>query len=149
MRTNFYDAELRRALLAVEAYDHIRDLGDPALLLARLAKAFPVRGSRIDWSRVQGSIERVQDDPTQQAREFIAFVDELTREKGLGGEVVYAGDSATDFALSGPLERIRDVLPKLLAIPQHHYVIGPQFAWCICLTMEGDMAFGFQPIRPA
>lgn len=107
--------------------------------------AYPASGSKIDWDRVPGSIERVEEDESLQSERFTAFFDEIVQRFRLAGDVVYVGDSATDFALAGSVECMRDALPETLAIPQHHYLIGPDSSWCLCFTMEGNMGFGFRP----
>lgn len=143
MSLNFYESELREALRVAIASNHIRELGDSSPFFAELAKAYPASGSKIDWGRVPGSIERTVEDGPNQVALSISFFDEVVAKFGLAGDVVYIGDSATDFALAGPTERMRQALPKLLEIPQHHYLIGPESLWCMSFTMEGDMGFGF------
>jgi hypothetical protein len=108
-------------------------------------RAYPTLGSKIDWSRVPNSIERFEEDTTLQVERFVSFFDEVAQKFGLAGDVVYVGDSATDFALAGAMEHMKEALPELLGIPQHHYFIGSECSWCICFTMEGDMSFGFSP----
>lgn len=145
MSGNFYEAELRKAL-RIEIESHrIRELGDSSSFFAQLAKAYPACGSKIDWGQVPGSIERVEEEEALQAEQFAKFFEEVVQRFRLSGDVVYVGDSATDFALGGSLESMREMLPELLTVPQHHYLIGPDFSWCVCFTMEGDMGFGFRP----
>ena len=144
MSGNFYEAELRKALRTEIESHRIRELGDSSPFFAQLTKAYPASGSKIDWGRVPGSIERVEEGALQ-VEQFAKFFDEVVQKFRLSGDVVYVGDSATDFALTGSLECMREVLPELLAIPQHHYLVGPDSSWCACFTMEGDMGFGFRP----
>ncbi len=143
MNGNFYENELRKSLRKEIESHRIRELGESSPFFAQLAKAYPARGSKIDWGRVPGSIERVEEDEALQAQRFVKFFDEVVQRFQLSGEVVYVGDSATDFALIGSLECMRAVLPELLAVPQHHYLVGPDSSWCACFNMEGDMGFGF------
>lgn len=145
MSGNFYEAELRRALHAAMESSRIRELGDSSPFFAQLMNIYPAGGSKIDWGRVPGSVERFEEEGSIQAVQFAEFFDEVVRKFCLAGDVVYVGDSATDFALTGSLECVREVLPELLAVPQHHYLIGPECSWCMCFTMEGGMGFGFCP----
>ncbi len=145
MSSNFYEAELRERLQIAFASCRVKEVGDSAPFFAQLMKTYPVRGSKIDWSRVPDSIERFEEEVERQAKLFMQFFSELIQRFHLAGDVTYVGDSATDFALAGSLEHITEVLPELLTIPQHHYLIGAEFSWCMCLTMEGDMGFGFRP----
>jgi len=143
MNSNFYEADLRKALCKEIESRRIRELGDSSPFFVQLAKLYPTNGSKIDWARVPDSIERVENEDALQAEQFAKFFDEVIQKFRLSGEVVYIGDSATDFALIGSLECMSEALSKLLAVPQHHYLIGSDFSWCICFTMEGNMGFGF------
>lgn len=145
MSENYYETELRRILCAAIESNSIRELGDSSPFFAQLMMAYPTKGSKIDWSRVPDAVERTEQNETLQLEQFIAFFDELVQGAGLAGEVIYVGDSATDFALVGSVECMRKALSELLAIPQHHYLIGSECSWCMCFTMEGDMGFGFRP----
>lgn len=137
-----YEDDLRLALKSQFDTGHIRDIGASAAVLASLSRAFPASGSKIDWRRVPGSIESSESDESLQRECFVRFFDDMHSRFALTGPVTYAGDSATDFALEGTVDAIRKALPSLLEVPQHHYFIGPNCSWCICLTMEGDMGFG-------
>ena len=145
MSKNLYEAELRKALHSAMESNRIRELGESSPFFAGLMQNYPIDGSKVDWDLVPGSIERVEHDEALQAGQFAAFFDEIAQRFRLEGDVVYVGDSATDFALAGSLQAMREVLPELLMIPQHHYFVGPESSWCLCFTMEGDMGFGFRP----
>lgn len=147
MSGNFYEVELRKVLHVAMVSKHIREEGDSTPFFEKLMGAYPVSGSKIDWGSVPGSIERTEEDKALQLNQFLAFFDEVAQKAGLLGDVVYVGDSATDFALVGSIECIREALSELLVIPQHHYLIGSDSSWCMCFTMEGDMGFGFRPSR--
>jgi hypothetical protein len=145
MKENFYEAELRKVLRKEMESHLVREVGDSSHFFAGLMETYPARGSKIDWCRVPGSIERAEEDESVQVEKFTAFFDEIAHKFHLAGDVVYVGDSATDFALTGSLECMRGALPELLSIPQHHYLIGAGSSWCFCFTMEGGMGFGFSP----
>lgn len=147
MSENFYEIELHRALRPAMVSRRLVSLGDSSAFFAQLAQAYPVSGSKIDWGRVPGAMERT--DEQHNIGEFTSFFDEVVLKCRLIGEVIYVGDSATDFALAGSVECMREALPELLAIPQHHYLIGPDTSWCMCFTMEGDMGFGFRTRFPS
>ena len=145
MSQNFHEVELRKALRAQIESHRICELGDSAPIFAQLTKAYPARGSKIDWGRVPGAVERLEEERSFQVERFAKFFDEMVQKFRLSGDIIYVGDSATDFALAGPVECMREVFPELFAIPQHHYLVGPDSSWCVCFTMEGDMGFGFRP----
>lgn len=145
MSANFYEEELRQVLWSEFELRCVRELGGASPVFERLMEVFPVSGSRIDWRRVSGSLVDTEEEVDLQAGRFIDFLGGAIRKFGLSGDIIYVGDSATEFALGVALDCVARVLPALLAVPQHHYLIGPGFAWCACLTMEGDMGFGFSP----
>jgi len=105
-----------------------------------LTKNYPMSGSKIDWKRVPGSIEYCEED--QSKERFVEFFDEMCARFGLNGLVLYIGDGLTGFALAASTGDMRQALPVLFGVPQHHYFIGPNASWCMCMAMEGDMAFG-------
>ena len=139
---NRYEDDLRLALKAEFDAGYIREVGDSANVFAQLSKTYPASGSKIDWEHVPGAIECTEEDKSLRIERFVEFFDEMRSRFGLTGTVLYAGDSATDLVLEGTVEAFRRALPELIGIPQHHYFIGPNFSWCMCLTMEGDMGCG-------
>jgi hypothetical protein len=140
---NKYETEVRDVLRVLMEANRIRELGESSPFFAQISALYPLDGSKIDWRRVPGSVERSENDEDLHVEQFVGFFDEVTEKFRLAGDVVYVGDSATDFALGASIECMREALPNLLAIPQHHYLIGPESSWCMCFTMEGDMGFGF------
>jgi hypothetical protein len=72
----------------------------------------------------------------------------LSASFGLNGLVLYIGDTLTDFALAASVADMRQALPVLFEVPQHHYSVGANASWCMCMTMEGDMAFGCAAVPP-
>lgn len=142
MNDNFYDAELREALRGKFNSGKLKDVGDSLLYFEKLEAGYPVVGSKIEWSKLSGSIERFASNDALEMREFLEFFDEVVEGMRLSGDVIYMGDGLTDSALSGDIECFREVLPLLLETPQHHYLVAEDFSWCMCFTMEGGMAFG-------
>jgi hypothetical protein len=143
MSGNFYESELRDALMEYLNSGEIRAIGDSSVVFMGLAGKYPADGSKIDWNRVPGSVRRFEGQDDLQAEKFAEFFEEIAAKFSLSGNVIYVGDSATDFALEGQISTIRKILPELLGVPQHHYFVDPGCSWCMCLTMEGDMGFGF------
>ena len=96
---------------------------------------FPYVGSKIDWKKVTNNVGDKDNE--------IDFFLRIKSKFSLTGNVIYIGDSVTDFALIGSVEDIIKIFPKLLSIPQHHYFLDENFLWCFCFTTEGDVDFGF------
>jgi hypothetical protein len=143
-----YEDEIRRALKAEIDAGCLREAGTSDDLFSLLRKNYPASGSKIDWKRVPGAIECAEKDRSRQTEQFVEFFGEMRVRFGLNGHVLYVGDSLTDFALAGSIGAMQRALPVLLEVPQHHYFVGPNASWCICMTMEGDMAFGCAAAPP-
>ena len=141
--SSFFERELRKALQPELDSKRIEAVGSSMPYFALLGKRYPAKGSRIDWSKVNRAIEKVEPDAELQLAAFSSFFDVTVEQFLLSGTVLYLGDSATDSAFAAELIAMRQVLPKLLEIPQHHYIAARSFEWCFCFSMEGDMAFGF------
>lgn len=106
---------------------------------------FPVKFSRIDWSRVPGAIGLSSVAGPALPDEFGLFFRDVVGQMHLDGSLTYVGDSATDLALVGSVEVMSQVLDRLIAIPQHHFFFSDSGRWCFSCTFEGDMHFGYSP----
>lgn len=137
-----YEDDLRQALAEEISAGNLTELDASDQVFALLSEKFPVFGSKIDWKNVPFSIEAHEADTTFHSERFEEFFDEMCLKHSLVGSVLYAGDGAADIALEGALDVMRRALPAILDIPQHHYFVETHGRWCICLTMEGDMAYG-------
>ena len=97
------------------------------------------------WAKPHGTnhfIVYYEEDRAQERTRFVEFFDWMCARFGLNGLVLYIGDSLTDFALAASVADMRQALPVLFEVPQHHYFVGANASWCMCMAMEGDMAFG-------
>lgn len=142
---NYFEMQLLQDLHGPLQAGTIAVYADSARYFARLAQCYPVAGSKICWSKVPGAIERRENCPDRQQAAGRAFFQQMVALHGLDGHAVYLGDSAIDFALLAPVSVFALHLEALLSIPQHHYFGAADDAWCMVLSMEGDMAFGLRP----
>lgn len=150
MNTNFYETALRQALQPAITAGLICDIGDASPWFSSLMTAFPVCGSKIDWSRVPEAVERRLAAALPSEQQQLDFFDGIAERCNLHGRVIYLSDSAIDFGLAGEIGSVRQVLPTLLTlIPQHHYLIAEDLSWCMCFSMEGWLAFGYAKQRTA
>lgn len=108
-----------------------------------LHRVFPFEGSKIDWDSLPLSVERHEYDQDLQMPAWVAFFEEMRHGFKLNGSAIYLGDNLTDVALRAPIEIMAGILPILLSVPQHNYIVHEHFLWCLCFTVEGDMAFGY------
>jgi hypothetical protein len=143
-----YEADIREALKWEFESGALKDIGSSDGVFELIAKAYPLSGSKIDWSNVRGALTCVEDVDSRRSERFIEFFDDICARFGLTGPVLYVGDSATGFALAGSIPAIRCALPVLIDVPQHHFFIGPNASWCFCFTMEGDIDFGTSSAPP-
>lgn len=132
-----YQDDLMLALKVDLEAGLLRDIGNSATPFSRLKERFPVSGSKIDWSKVPGAL--VED---LNAADVASRMRAIHRHFKLSSETIYAGDSLTDSAIAGPFDTFVASLPLLLDIPQHHYFMGTDAAWCFVITMECDFCFG-------
>lgn len=140
-----YDDELRVALSRELCDLRLREVGDGTAEFSLLAEVFPTLHSRIDWARVPGAITFEVGGDEVEHEVVRRFIVSLQRKYDLGGPVTFVGDSATGVALQGEIGTFVRVLKVLLEVPQHHYFVGPGAGWCLCITFEGDVGFGFSP----
>ena len=137
-----YENEIRQALKTEIDSGRLKEAGAANDIFELLTKNYPVSGSKIDWKRVPDSIEHYEEDRSREPTRFVEFFDEMCARFGLNGLVLYIGDGLTDFALAASIADMRQALPVLFEVPQRHYFVGPNASCCMCMTMEGDMAFG-------
>lgn len=140
---NYHEEELSKSLGMLFKSGEIREIGNSSTYFNRLAELFPSNGSKIDWCKVDQSVEDTEPQESKSIPRFIEFFDKICTKFSLSGDIIYIGDSATEFALRLSLETLRKALPEILSIPQHHYIVSEKYDWCACLTIEGDMGFGF------
>ncbi len=136
------DDELRLALTSSGMMSSFHFAESSRQIFLSVMKTYPYSGSKIDWSGVPGAIEEYEPNPDLHSFRFSTFFDGMCLRFGLSGSVTYVGDSATDGAIEGSVDAFQKILAVIFDIPQHHYFVGPNLAWCMCMTMEGDMAFG-------
>lgn len=116
---------------------------DASNLFLLLTKHFPPLGSKIDWRQIPESITEIDPDREQDSDFFLKRFQSIVSQFHLTGPVAYIGDSLTDFALISDLATMSVVLPIVMEVPHHHYLIHPSGTWCMSFSMEGEFGFGF------
>jgi hypothetical protein len=113
---------------------------------SKLAEEFPIYGSKIDWDKVPDS--NIEYNPyINRVASLCNFFRKVIKEQKLSGNIVYINDSAFDCAYIFPLDTVVSHISDILEFPEHHYFVNEDFTWCFSFTMEGEMAFGFKPIK--
>lgn len=142
---NSYEDDLMQFFANDIAAGNIVVLPDSTEYFMKLAAKFPFQGSKIDWEALPGSIEQMERRPRFQMEAFVHFFCNITTDCNLEGDIVYMGDSVTDFALKSRKEIFENFLRKIFEVPQHHYFVAVDFSWCMVFTFEGDMSFSRAP----
>lgn len=144
MKFNHYENDILSKLHDSMEHGDIRLAGDAIPYFSGLSNHFPIGGNGIDWERVPGAVVQVAKIGSGSVQNFIDFFRVATSHLDVSGDVVFVGDGATDFAVSGSIAAMMAALPVLFDVPQHNYLIGPNYSWCALLSFEGDMAFGMR-----
>jgi hypothetical protein len=140
---NYWDQQVRSALGPALESGQLAVVDEVEELFGRLETVFPVEGTKIDWSEVPGSFHLFSRGAQQE--DFERFFQAHVAKMGLDTPAYYLSDAALSFAIAGDVRSIGQCLHAILDNPQHHYFIAKDFSWCMALTMEGDMDFGFRP----
>ena len=114
------------------------------MYFCRLAKEFPLTGSKVDWDNIPNSIFKVSSN-VNDVSPWCEFFKNIVKRNKLTGNVLYMNDAAFDCAYIFPIEVALNHIAEILEFPEHHYFINEDFKWCFSFTMEGEMAFGFNP----
>ena len=140
---NYWDQQVRRSLRPALESGQLTIVDEVDELFGRLETAFPVEGTKIDWAEVPGSSYLFSQGG--QREDFERFFHQNAPRMGLDTPAYYVSDAALSFAIAGNVRSMGRCLPAILDNPQHHYFVARDFSWCMALTMEGDMNFGFRP----
>ena len=132
------DLELNKLSTKVEVVENIE------YYLNLLEQKFQFNGSRIDWSQIDRHMSEELNDEYLLAglRQFISKIKEnhlIDKEV----ELIYFGDSLTEYGYKFELRDIEQIIVHLLEIPQHHYFVPVQGDWCLCVSYEYYIDFGF------
>lgn len=140
---NFYETEI---LDFIELQNLGKDIDievDASKWVRLVSERFPFTGSRIAWDRVPNSVVAHLGDGEGEVEFFMNKFRTVVQENSLVGCVVHVGDSLTDFSIAAELRVMEVVLPVMLEVPQHHYLVDRFGKWCMSFSMEGDFGFGF------
>lgn len=102
-----------------------------------LDRHFPVRGAKVDWSRVPGKHAHWEIHDAGQLASAAAR--EVSRRVHSGSGAEHVGDGLSPYGVflaedSGP-----GIVAALLDIPEHHYFVARDRSWIVVVTTEGDL----------
>lgn len=140
-----FETELRAALASPVNAGLIEIIPQSDDLAARISTAFPFSGSKIDWRATGGHFSAKEPARDREFAVFSDFFDRRSRELGRETVAYYLNDSQIDCSLRASLWTFSRHLEPIIRVPGHHYFVADDLSWCMTLTMEGDMDFGYAP----
>jgi len=140
---NYWDQQVRSALGPALESGQLTIIDEVDELFGGLETAFPAVGTKIDWSEIPGSLNLFSRGAKQE--DFERFFNENVSRMDLDTPAYYLSDAALSFAIAGDVRSLGQCLSSILDNPQNHYFAAKDFSWCMALTMEGDMNFGYRP----
>lgn len=140
---SIYDDELVKDLELNKLHKCVIVIKNPETYLNLIEQKFKFNGSKIDW--LQSNMHYSKESNNESLlTDASLFITEL-KEKYLNNNVpvIYIGDSLTDFGYQFEIKDIEQFLVYFLDIPQHHYFIPLEGDWCLCISFENYLDFGF------
>jgi hypothetical protein len=137
-----YDDELIKSL-KLNKLDMCVNIIDSDKYLDFIEQKFVFIGSKIDWSKTNNHCSKKSNNDflLTDTRLFITELKNVFFNNNV--QVIYIGDNLTEFNYQFQMNNIEDLLIYLLEIPQHHYFVSLEGAWCICISSENYIDFGF------
>ena len=126
-----------------ELNKYVKIIENPETYLDLIEQKFKFNGSKIDWSQTNKHYTKQLSNESL-LTDTIQFIINL-KEKYLNNNVrvMYLGDSLTEFGYQFEIKDIEQLLVYFLEIPQHHYFIPLDGDWCLCVSYENYLDFGF------
>ncbi|WP_353855161.1 rhs-associated protein [Bacillus sp. Bos-x628] len=140
---NTYDEDLIKDLELKDLLNCVKVNKDPEIYLDLLEQKFEFDGSKIDWLQTKNHYSMNSNNESL-LPDALLFITEL-KEKYLDNnlQVIYIGDNLTEFGYQFELKHIEELLVCFLDVPQHHYFISLEGDWCMCISYENYLDFGF------
>ncbi|WP_238083334.1 MULTISPECIES: type IV secretion protein Rhs [Pseudescherichia] len=131
-------SQLSDSLLIIDDWDFIAD---------ELSDSFEWIGSKINWSKTTMhkslNLKGNYSDWLGQVNKFI-HANNINSEISHSDQIYYINDSSLDFSISIKPEQFHPFLKMAIEnIPQHHYFFNRKTRWCIVISSEGYIDFGF------
>jgi len=144
------DNKIREKLLSLVNPQQLVDDEQP--IVDEIEAAFVFSASKIDWDKTLGhQTYDLGRDCADEFNQITAFIQKGSIDKAIeaSDSLIYINDSSMDFAVKIKPEQFYPFLKLALDnIPQHHYFFEREAKWCLVISMEGDVDFGFSPNTP-
>lgn len=140
---NSYDEDLIKDLELKDLLKYVKVHENPEIYLDLIEQKFDFAGSKINWLQTNKHHSKSSNNESLLS-DALLFITEL-KEKYLANDlqVIYIGDNLTEFGYQFELKHSKELLVYFLDIPQHHYFISLEGDWCICISFENYLDFGF------
>lgn len=140
---SIYDDELLEDLVLKGLNNCVAVIKNPETYLDLIEQKFEFDGSKIDWLKTNKHYSKESNNESL-LTDASLFITEL-KDKYLKDnvQVMYVGDSLTEFGYQFEMKDIKKILEYFLEIPQHHYFIPLEGDWCLCISYENYLDFGF------
>jgi len=140
---NSYDEDLIKDLGLKDLLKYVKVNKKPKIFLDLIEQKFDFAGSKIDWLQTNKHHSKSSNHASLLS-DALLFITEL-KERYLANnlQVIYIGDNLTEFGYQFELRHLEELLVYFLDIPQHHYFISLEGDWCICISFEDYLDFGF------
>lgn len=113
-------------------------------IISRVSATFPFVGSKIDWRELTCH-RHARTEAKNISLDFSNFLVGVCDQVGQEAPAIHIVDGNVVCALRASIWTFQQNLNPILKIPFHHYFFSEDLSWCVALTMEGDMDFGFAP----
>lgn len=139
---SIYDDELVEDLVLNGLSKCVEIIKKPESYLNLMEQKFEFNGSKIDWLKTTKHYSKKSSNESLLTDAYL-FITELKKNLKSNAHVIYIGDNLTEFGYQFEIKDIEKILVYFLDIPQHHYFIPLEGDWCLCISYENYLDFGF------
>lgn len=139
------DAEIKEKIISLPySFGIINDWEEIA---DKLSDSFNWIGSKIDWSKTKGhNCLKLNGDYSDWLIDIDKFIKGFNLDKEIldSEKIFYINDSSLDFSVAIPSNGFYPFMEMaIINIPQHHYFFDEYKKWCLVISSEGYIDFGF------
>lgn len=141
MEYTYYDTEFISSVKEILDKNNI-EIVDADFYIEKINEIFPFIGSKIDFSKLKKNKYIVLEKKILE--EATSFINSIIQENKLDlrEHLIYVGDGLTGKAYKFYLRDLTNILPYILDIPQHHYIISEKYSWGLNISFENEISFG-------
>ena len=141
------DDEIRRKILQLPDTPEIIDDWD--FIVGELSDDFRWIGSKIDWEKtIDHKYSELHGGYSDWLGTIKCFIkdNKINNLISKSNEIFYINDSSLDFSVRLNNDQFYHFLSLAVNdIPQHHYFFERKSKWCLVISSEGYIDFGFSP----